>query len=278
MMAEEPPPGAQRPGEERPGEQRPSEMRPSAARGDDERGDEVRAGRLSLQACVVRHVPFEGLGTFAPVLASAGFDLSLMDAGVDDVFEPILRSDLVVVLGGPISVCQQDDYPFLTDELRALGRRLREGRPTLGICLGAQLMAAALGARVYRGDAPEIAVAGIDLTEAGKTSCLAPLADQPVLHWHGETFDLPEGAVRLASTAAYENQAFALGRNILGLQFHPEVDAHRFEQWLVGHSAELAAAHIDVVKLRASMKQAGAALHVAGVSMLGHWLELVNFG
>lgn len=252
-----------------PGAGRASELRPAEMRAGD--------GRLSLQACVVRHVAFESLGTFAPVLASAGFDLSVMDAGVDDVFEPILRSDLVVVLGGPISVYQQDKYPFLADELRALGRRLREGRPTLGICLGAQLMAAALGARVYHGPALEIGVATIELTEAGKTSCLAPLAGQPVLHWHGDTFDLPDGATRLAGTAAYENQAFALGRNVLALQFHPEVDAHRFEQWLVGHAAELSAAQVDVVELRASMKQAGSALHVAGVSMLGHWLELVNF-
>src|SRR5690349_5946987 len=99
-------------------------------------GDGVSDGRLSLQACVIRHVAFENLGTFASVLAGAGFDLSMMDAGVDDVFEPIVRSDLVVVLGGPIGVYDQDRYPFLVDELRALGRRLRDGRPTLGICLG----------------------------------------------------------------------------------------------------------------------------------------------
>lgn len=240
--------------------------------------DQVNDGRLSLQACVIRHVAFENLGTFAPVLARAGFDLSVMDAGVDDIFEPILRSDLVVVLGGPIGVYEQDRYPFLADELRALGRRLREGRPTLGICLGAQLMAAALGARVYPGPSKEIGVSNIELTPAGRASCLASLARQPVLHWHGDTFDLPDQAVRLASTAAYENQAFSLGRNVLGLQFHPEVDAHRFEQWLIGHAAELASARVDVAHLRASMKQAGSALHVAGVSMLGHWLELVAFG
>jgi GMP synthase (glutamine-hydrolysing) len=234
--------------------------------------------RLSLQACVIRHVAFENLGTFAPLLAGAGFDLSVMDAGVDDVFEPIVRSDLVVVLGGPIGVYEQDRYPFLGDELRALGRRLREGRPTLGICLGAQLMAAALGARVYPGPQKEIGLSGIELTDAGKVSCLAPFAGQPVLHWHGDTFDLPEHALRLASTAVYENQAFSLGRNVLGLQFHPEVDAHRFEQWLIGHTGELAAAGVDVPKLRADMKHAGNALHVAGVSMLGHWLELVDFG
>jgi GMP synthase (glutamine-hydrolysing) len=235
------------------------------------------AGRLSLQACVVRHVAFENLGTFAPVLAGAGFDLSMMDAGVDDVFEPIVRSDLVVVLGGPIGVYEQDRYPFLVDELRALGRRLREGRPTLGICLGAQLMAAALGARVYPGPEKEIGISNIELTAVGRSSCLAPLSGQPVLHWHGDTFELPESAERLASTPLYKNQAFSLGRNVLALQFHPEVDAHRFEQWLIGHAGELASSGVDVAKLRGDMKQAGSALHVAGVSMLGHWLELVEF-
>ena len=112
-------------------------------------------GRWSRQACVIRHVAFEDLGTFGPVLSAAGFDLSIMDAGVDDLFEPIVRSDLVVVLGGPIGVYEQDRYPFLNDELRALGQRLREGLPTLGICLGAQLMAAALGARVQACVRPE---------------------------------------------------------------------------------------------------------------------------
>jgi len=232
---------------------------------------------MALQACVIRHVAFEDLGTFAPVLAGAGFDLVVMDAGVDDVFEPILRSDLVVVLGGPIGVYEHERYPFLNDELRALHRRLREGRPTLGICLGAQLMAAALGARVYPGRQKEIGVSGVELTAAGKASCLASLAGQPVLHWHGDTFDLPEHAEHLARTSLYDNQAFALGRNALALQFHPEVDSSRFERWLIGHAAELAAAGVDLSALRASMKAAGPALRIAGLSMLGHWLELVEF-
>jgi GMP synthase (glutamine-hydrolysing) len=232
---------------------------------------------MALQACVIRHVAFEDLGTFAPVLAGAGFDLVVMDAGVDDVFEPILRSDLVVVLGGPIGVYEHERYPFLNDELRALHRRLREGRPTLGICLGAQLMAAALGARVYPGRQKEIGVSGVELTAAGKASCLASLAGQPVLHWHGDTFDLPEHAEHLARTSLYDNQAFALGRNALALQFHPEVDSSRFERWLIGHAAELAAAGVDLAALRASMKAAGPALRIAGLSMLGHWLELVEF-
>jgi GMP synthase (glutamine-hydrolysing) len=234
-------------------------------------------GRWSRQACVIRHLAFEDLGTFAPVLAAAGFDITVMDAGVDELFEPIVRSDLVVVLGGPIGVYEEQRYPFLIDERRALAQRVREGLPTLGICLGAQLMAAALGARVYPGGKREIGWSPVELTPAGAATCLGRLAGQPVLHWHGDTFDLPAGSERLASTALYPNQAFAVGSNVLALQFHPEVDARRFEQWLIGHTGELSAAGIDVAHFRAQVKQEGAALRNASASMLGHWLERLRW-
>lgn len=234
-------------------------------------------GRLSRQACVVRHVAFEDLGTFGSVLSAAGFDLSVMDAGVDELFEPIVGSDLVVILGGPIGVYEDSVYPFLADEQRALAQRIREGLPTLGICLGAQLAAAALGARVYPGGRKEIGWSSLQLTEAGRRSCLSKLDGQAVLHWHGDTFDLPHGAERLASTSLYTNQAFALGSNVLALQFHPEVDARRFEQWLIGHAGELNAAGIDVATLRAAARQCGSALRTASASMLGHWLERLRW-
>ncbi|MEO8183358.1 MAG: glutamine amidotransferase [Deltaproteobacteria bacterium] len=234
-------------------------------------------GRCSRQACVIRHLAFEDLGTFAPVLSAAGFDLTVMDAGVDDLFEPIVRSDLVVVLGGPIGVYEEARYPFLVDERRALAQRLREGVPTLGICLGAQLMAAALGTRVYPGGQKEIGWSPFELTAAGAASCLNKLAGQPVLHWHGDTFDLPVGSERLASTSLYPNQAFAVGSNALALQFHPELDARRFEQWLIGHTGELSAAGIDVAHFRAQVKHGGAALRSAATSMLSHWLERLRW-
>lgn len=225
----------------------------------------------------MRHLAFEDLGSFGPVLESAGFDVTVMDAGVDELVEPVVHSDLVVILGGPIGAYEEDRYPFLIDERRALAQRLRDGRPTLGICLGAQLMAAALGARVYPGAQKEIGWGPLQLTAAGEASCLARLAGQPVLHWHGDTFDLPEGAERLASTALYANQAFALGPNALGLQFHPEVEARRFEQWLIGHAAELSAAGIDITRLRSDVRQGGTALRSVASSVLGHWLERLRW-
>jgi len=233
--------------------------------------------RLSLQACVVRHVAFEDLGTFGPVLEAAGFDLTIMDAQVDDVFEPIVHSDLVVVLGGPIGVYEQASYPFLGDELRALGKRTREGRPTLGICLGAQLLAGALGARVYPGGKKEIGWGPIELTASGRASCVGKLEGQSVLHWHGDTFELPQGAELLASTSVYPHQAFSLGKNTLALQFHPEIDGRRFEQWLIGHAGELSAAGIDIGEFRSKVKHGAGSLRVAGASLLGHWLEGVDW-
>lgn len=203
-------------------------------------------------AIAIRHVKFEDLGAFAPALEAAGYAIRYLDIG-----EAELRglrpeaADLVVVLGGPISVYEEDTYPFLRDEIAFLERRLASGRPLMGICLGAQLIARAAGARVYPSGTKEICIGPVTLTEAGRASCLWPFATEPTtLHWHGDTFDLPSGATLLASTEVCENQAFALGRNVIAFQFHPEADTARIEQWLVGHTLELASAGIDIPRLR----------------------------
>ena len=189
----------------------------------------------------IRHVHFEHLGSFGPVLRADGYDVAYRDAGVDDLtaIDPAAH-DLVVVLGGPIGAYQEGTYPFLRDELRLIEARLAAAKPTLGICLGSQLMARALGARVYPGPDKEIGWSELDLSAAGRASPLAALDGVHVLHWHGDTFDLPSGAELLASTAKCRNQAFALGRHALGLQFHAEVDAAEIERWLIGHACEIA--------------------------------------
>jgi len=187
-------------------------------------------------------VACEDLGTLAGVLQQRGLVVRYVEAGIDDLgqLNP-LAPEVLIVLGGPIGVSQEQDYPFVTDELRVLERRLTADRPTLGICLGAQLMARALGAKVYPGPHKEIGWSPLQLSAAGRGSCLMQLAkrETAVLHWHGDTFDVPVGATHLASTSAYDNQAFAWGRRGLALQCHAEVTARGLERWFMSHAHEI---------------------------------------
>jgi GMP synthase (glutamine-hydrolysing) len=202
--------------------------------------------------CALRHVAFEDLGAFEPVLRAAGYSIRYHDlAGTTPEALRELSPDLLVVLGGPIGAYEEAAYPFLREELALLAQRIDAQRPVLGICLGAQLITRAAGARVYPGSGKEIGFAPLRLSAAGRAGVLAAYAEEPLaFHWHGDTFELPPGAERLASTARYENQAFRLGAAIFGFQFHPEAELERIEPWLIGHAAELAAAGIDVARLR----------------------------
>jgi GMP synthase (glutamine-hydrolysing) len=225
------------------------------------------------KAVAIRHVPFETLGTFEPELERAGYALAYADVANGDLGRlDALAPDLLVVLGGPIGVYETDTYPFLTTELALIETRLRAGLPTLGICLGAQLIAAALDAKVAPTGTKEIGFGPLVLTDAGADGSLRHLADVPVLHWHGDGFELPIGAALLATTPV-SNQAFAIGPNVLGLQFHPEADtSHELEDWLIGHACELAGAGIDPRTIRADARRHGAALARAGRAMFAEWL------
>lgn len=227
-------------------------------------------------AVALRHVAFEDLGLLGPILSQNGWSVSYREAPADDLRDPAIeQSDLLIVLGGPIGVYDTKDYPFLLDEIRVLERRLAAGRATLGICLGAQLMAAALGAKVFAGATKEIGWGAVDLTAEGRASCLQPLADDGarVLHWHGDTFDLPAGASRLASNANYENQAFSVDTYGLGLQFHLEVDPAALEKWYVGHAVELATARISVPELRRATAVLSDRVRTQAQSIFTMWLR-----
>lgn len=224
-------------------------------------------------ALALRHVAFEDAGAFAPALRDRGYALTYWTAGEDTGPLEQADPDLLLVLGGPVGADRDDLYPFLRPELKLIEARLSAGKPVLGICLGAQLIARAAGARICPAPAREIGFSPIALTEAGATSCLSPFAHDPItLHWHGDTFDLPRGAVRLASTEMCENQAFSLGRHAVGFQFHPEAGAGDFEPWLVGHAMELAKAGIDPRDLREEARLYGPRLARKARDVLGAWL------
>ncbi len=190
--------------------------------------------------CLVwQHMAHKGPGTFGELLAVRGWDVRVVDVTrAADVGPDAETADLLLILGGPMAVYQREGHPFLPAEIDLSARRLAEDRPTLGICLGAQVMAAALGARVHSGAPREIgwfplepeAWTGRDKEAWGFTA-----RSSTVLHWHGDTFDLPDGARLLAGSAITPNQGFRFGRNGYALQFHLEVPAAEIRLWTAGH-------------------------------------------
>jgi len=225
------------------------------------------------RALVVRHVPYEGLAGFAAPIEAAGYAVERVgatDAGFGAI--DFVAPDLLVLMGGPMAVYERDEYPWIDGELDRLAERLAAGLPTLGVCLGAQMIAAALGAKVVQGPVREVGFAPIDLTEAGRGSPLAALDGVPVLHWHGDVFDLPDGATLLARTAAAQ-QAFVLG-DILALQCHPEMGdpGDHLDRWCRNADDYAAGAGTTVAAIRADHDRLGPAAVAAGRRMLAGWL------
>jgi GMP synthase (glutamine-hydrolysing) len=230
-------------------------------------------------AIAIRHVHFEDLGSLEPLLISAGYQIRYADAGFEDIaaVDPI-APDLLVVLGGPIGAYESDSYPTMNDETRLLEARFSANRPTLGICLGAQLMAQALGARVYPTEVKEIGWAPVTIGPAGRESPLRHFGEDGtmVLHWHGDTFDLPKGASLLSSTSVCHNQAFSWGENALAFQFHPEVLGSRLERWFIGHACEISAAKLSVNTLRKDTARYAARLEIQARKCFGEWLKAID--
>ena len=226
-------------------------------------------------AVAIRHVPFEDLGLLQPMLQKRGYRVHYYEAGADEIWTIDSDAvDLLVVLGGPMGADETNRYPFLAEEIDLIRTRLRSRRPTLGICLGAQLIAVAAGGGIRTMPAKEIGLAPVALTAAGMDSCLFALsAAVPVLHWHGDEAVLPEEAVVLASTAQCANQAFRIGSTVLGLQFHLEAELQRIREWTQGHAAELAEAGIDPLSLESEADDHAERSREAGERVFATWLD-----
>ncbi|MGB4107525.1 MAG: glutamine amidotransferase [Alphaproteobacteria bacterium] len=205
-------------------------------------------------ALVITHEKHEGPGQFGEILRARGFGIRVIFTPAESItdFDPLVP-DFVLVMGGPMGVYEEDIYPFLKEEKDFLAKRIKADRPTLGVCLGAQIIAAALGEPVFKGR-PGQEIGWNKLEIKNKNHPIRHLAGDKtnMFHWHGDTFDLPKGAELLASSNMYENQAFGVGRNVLALQCHPEITRALSVEWLDTMGAEVTRSKIvgDIEELK----------------------------
>lgn len=232
---------------------------------------------MTKTALAIRFLSFENLGVFEQVLRDRDYAVHYLDAGVDELDDDaVLKADLVVVLGGPIGANDGDRYPVVDDVTRILRRRIDRGLPIVGFCLGAQLIARALGAAVTPSTSQEIGYGPLQLTTEGQASVLRHLGSSPVLHWHNDRFEIPDGAVLLASTDRCPSQAFTYGEHVLALQFHLEVPRSDIERWLIGHAEALVTAGIHPDTIRAQAEEHGDNLEPIASRLLAEWLPGVR--
>lgn len=224
-------------------------------------------------ALIIRHVPHEGVAGYRQPIEQAGYHVDRIDVSDPDFGSLDLREpDLLIMMGGPMGVYEHEAHPWIRCQLRRLALRLEADRPTLGVCFGAQMVAAALGAQVHPGHAKEVGFHPVTVHD--REGPLRHVENVPVLHWHGDTFTLPEGVDLLASSALYPHQAFSRGRNLLALQFHAEMgEDPRFDAWIEQGPDDIAAAGLCPDRLRAAHDTHGQQAVAAGRAMIGQWLE-----
>ena len=234
---------------------------------------------MQKTAFVLRHVGFEDLGTLEEVLKTKHYTIQYFEVGYDDLNIKPESCDLLVILGGPIGVFETDNYPFIPKELEIIKARTLLNLPTLGICLGAQMIAHVCGGRVYSADKKEIGWSPLTLSYGNSEPYFKHLENTAVLHWHRDTFTKPDDAKFKihASTPLCKHQAFTYGNNVLGLQFHCEVDARAMEKWLIGHAHEISCLKDATVQsLRAQAQKYGEQTKTRSKLFFTEWLAQLS--
>lgn len=229
-----------------------------------------------MRAHVLQHVPFEGLGSIGTWLASSGYGLTWTRLFETADFPDPGDIDLTVILGGPMSVNDEDAFPWLVQEKQFIRDTIAAGKPVLGICLGAQLIASAMGAKIYPNPEKEIGWFPIHGAASGDRQVFEFPSSATVFHWHGETFDLPEGAIRLASSEGCLNQGFQLGRTVIGLQFHLETTPESALEILTHCRDELVPARY--IQAEAEILAARPARYTEINKLMGHILDFLKTG
>lgn len=227
---------------------------------------------------VLQHIHCETPGLIADSLQARGGQLHVIRS---DEGQPVPAAmgdaAALVVMGGPMGVYEQERYPFLRDEIRLLQDALAASKPILGVCLGSQLLAAALGAPVMPGPRKEIGWHRVSLTaDAASDRVFGGVAGSfAALHWHGDVFELPRGAVSLASSALTRHQAFRYGANAYGILFHMELTGAMLEQWVTSFADELRAAAVSGGDILGKAREHLPALHAIGRGVFDRWASLV---
>ncbi len=229
---------------------------------------------------VLQHIACEPPGEFGDVLREQGAQIVTVELDEGQPLPDWRDFSHIIAMGGPMSVNDDDKLPWLTAEKRLIAEAVRSGKPFWGTCLGVQLLAASLGAKVYPGRSQEIGLMPVQLTAAAKEDPLfrGLPADLLTFQWHGDTFDIPEGGVRLASSEVCPNQAFRWGRHAYGIQFHLEVSTDLARSWGAvpeykgGLERTLGPGALD--HLVADLDSNGKSLNSAGRALFERWLVL----
>ena len=237
-----------------------------------------------MRALVLQHISCEPPGTYEDVLVERGVAIHRVELDEGQPLPDWREFGLIVAMGGPMSVNDDAELPWLTGEKRAIAEAVRAGVPYWGACLGAQLLAASLGARVYAGPRPETGMLPVKLTEAAASDPVfaALPAELLTLQWHGDTFDLPAGSVLLASSAEYPHQAFRWGKRAYGVQFHLEVSLEMVREWaaIPAYAEYLERAHGRgaLPRLLAELEAREADMRAQSRAMFSRWLDLAYVG
>lgn len=232
-----------------------------------------------MNVLVLQHIACEPPGVYEDVLRDRDCTVHRVELDEGELLPDWREFDAVVAMGGPMSVNDDAELPWLTAEKRAIGDAVRSGLPFFGACLGVQLLATSLGARVYPGPSPEVGILPVTLTDAARDDPVFQglPAEFLTLQWHGDTFDLPDGAVALAESPEYANQAFRWGERAYGVQFHLEVDSELAHEWAgVPSYAE----YLDRVlgpgslpRLIDELEASAADMGARARAMFGRWLD-----
>jgi len=233
-----------------------------------------------VDVLVLQHIACEPPGEYEDVLRERGATLHRVELDEGEPLPDWREFDAIVAMGGPMSVGDEDDHPWLVDEKRAIGEAVRAGVPYWGVCLGVQLLAASLGARVFAGPQPEVGVLPVTLTDAALADpVFASLPPELVtFQWHGDTFELPDGAVLLASSPAYLAQAFRFGKRAYGVQFHLELTSDLADEWAAvpayGEALDRVLGPGSLPRLVAELDAASGSMRSHARGLLERWLDL----